>query len=82
MAYSNDAMVPAREVYNFAKDHKGIMTILGGIFEGAFKDQNQMTELATVPDMDTLRGMFANVINSPLQRLAVVLNQVAEEKES
>ena len=80
VAFGTDPMAPAREIFEFGKDHKGKMTIMGGIFDGAFKSQSEMMEIATIPGLDTLRGMFANVINSPLQRFAVVLNQVAEKK--
>jgi len=39
-----------------------------------------MQEIATIPPMLTLRGMFAQVVNSPRQRFAVVLSKVAETK--
>lgn len=79
IAFGNDQMAPAREVYEFSKG-KDSMTILGGIFDGSFKSQEEMMTIATIPGMDALRGMFANVINSPLQRFAIVLDQVAEKK--
>jgi ribosomal protein L10 len=44
------------------------------------RDAVAMSEIATIPAMPVLRGRFANVINSPIQRFAVVLNQVAEKK--
>lgn len=80
VAFGSDQMAPAREVFEFEKDHKGTVTIMGGIFDGEFKNQAEMMEIATIPGMETLRGMFANVINSPLQRFAVVLGQVADVK--
>ncbi len=82
VAFGSDPMAPAREIFEFSKDHKDTISIIGGIFEGKFKTQAEMMEIATIPGMDTLRGMFANVINSPLQRFAVVLGQVAETKTS
>lgn len=82
LAFGEDQMAPAREVFSFGKDHKDTVEIIGGIFEGKFKTQEEMMEIATIPDMQTLRGMFANLLNSPLQRFAVVLNQVAEKKEA
>ena len=81
VAFGNDPMAPAREVFEFSKENKKSIEIVGGIFDGAFKSQEEMMEIATIPGMETLRGMFANVINSPLARFAVVLNQVAETKE-
>lgn len=80
VAFGTDPMSPAREVFEFSKEHEGMISIMGGIFEGEFKSQSAMMEIATIPGMDTLRGMFANVINSPLQRFAVVLGQVSEKK--
>lgn len=80
IAYGSDPMAPAREVFEFSKGRTDNMSIIGGIFEGSFKSAEEMLEIATIPGMETLRGMFANVINSPIQRFAIVLNQVAEKK--
>lgn len=80
IAFGTDPMAPAREVFEFSKEHKDKISIVGGIFDGKFQNQAEMMEIATIPGMDTLRGMFANVINSPLQRFAVVLGQVADKK--
>lgn len=80
IAFGDDEMAPAREVYEFSKNFKENITILGGVFEGSYKTSAEMLEIATIPGMDALRGMFANIINSPLQRFAVVLGQVAEKK--
>lgn len=80
VAFGQDPMAPAREVFEFSKEHKDSISIIGGIFEGEFKNQEQMMEIATIPGMETLRGMFANVVNSPLARFAVALGQVAEKK--
>lgn len=77
---SDDPTAPARGVYAIAKDSNGKLAIVGGVFEGRFMDAAEMNEVATIPPMDTLRGMFANVINSPIQGLVVALNAVAEKK--
>jgi hypothetical protein len=39
-----------------------------------------MQEIATIPPLATLRAMFAQIVNSPRQRFAVVLSKVAEKK--
>lgn len=80
VAFGTDQMAPAREVFEFSQKHKGKISISGGIFDGQFKNQEEMMEIATIPGMDVLRGKFANVINSPLQRFAIVLGQVAATK--
>lgn len=75
-----DATAAARLVHEFGKKFKDKLVILGGIFEGKLVDQAAMQEIATIPSVQVLRGMFANIINSPRQRFAVVLSKVAETK--
>lgn len=84
-----DATAPARLVHEFGKKLRDASTalgasklmILGGIFEGALVGQEKMREIATIPPMQVLRGMFANIINSPIQRFAIGLNEVAKTKQ-
>lgn len=80
VAYANDLMAPAREVFEFQKTSKGRFVIVGGVFDGKFMDQASMTEIATIPSLHQLRGMFVNVINSPIQGFVVALNAIAESK--
>ncbi|MBI5457521.1 50S ribosomal protein L10 [Candidatus Kaiserbacteria bacterium] len=77
-----DATVAARLVHEFGKKFTDKLSILGGIFEGKLVDAAHMQEIATIPGMATLRAMFAQLINSPRQRFAVVLSKVAETKSS
>ncbi len=80
VAYSADAMAPAQNMKEFAAKFKDKVVIVGGVFQGAFKDQAEMTAIASIPGLDVLRGMFAQLINSPRQRFAVVLSEVAKTK--
>lgn len=75
-----DVTAPARGVHDYSKKLKGVLTLLGGVFENAFVDASQMVAIATIPPMPVLRGMFVNVINSPIQGLVVALNKIAEKK--
>ena len=81
VAYSSlDQTTPPREIYNFSATHKGLLSILGGIFEGEFVGREKMTELAMIPSREVLYAKFVNLINSPIQRLVVTLNQIAKIK--
>jgi len=75
-----DITAPARGVYEYGKKLKGAIALLGGVFEGAFADKEKMTAVATIPPLAVLRGMFANIINSPIQRFAIALGEVAKTK--
>lgn len=77
---SSEVTAPASGVYEFGKKMKGALSLLGGVFEGAFLDKAKMTAIATIPPMGVLRGMFANIINSPRSRFAVALGEVAKSR--
>lgn len=82
IAYSDDLTAPAREIYAFHKEFKGAVTIMGGVFEGRFMNKIEMEEIATIPAVPVLRGMFVNVINSPIQGLVIALNAIKEAREA
>jgi len=80
VAYSEDLLSAPREIYGFQKKHKDNVSIIGGVFEGKYMNKEEMLGIATIPPLQTLRGMFVNLINSPIQRFAVALNQIATTK--
>ena len=80
MVYGTDEIAPAREVYNFQKTHKGLLSILGGIFEGNFVAKEKMIEIATIPSREVLLSKIAFLLKSPMQRLAIAVNEVAKTK--
>jgi large subunit ribosomal protein L10 len=82
VAYSADAITPAQKIKEFAGKYKDNLSIAGGIFQGVFKDAGEMTEIASIPPLLVLRGMFVNVINSPIQGLVLGLNAIAEKKQA
>jgi large subunit ribosomal protein L10 len=80
IAYGKDLLAPAREVFAFQKGHKENVSIVGGVFEGKYMNASEMMSIATIPPLQTLRAMFVNLINSPIQRFAVALDQIAQKK--
>jgi len=82
LAYSEDILTAAQEVYGQQKKLEDKVSIIGGIFDGVFKGKDEMLHIAQIPSMQTLRGQFVNIINSPLQGFASVLHQIAQQKEA
>ena len=80
VAYSADAIAPAQKIKEYTTKYKNNLAIAGGIFQGVYKDAEEMTEIASIPALPVLRGMFVNVINSPIQGLVLGLNAIAEKK--
>ena len=82
LAYSTDAIAPAQKIKEFTSKFGDNLAIAGGIFQGVYKDSAEMTEIASIPALPVLRGMFVNVINSPIQGLVLGLNAIADKKSA
>lgn len=76
----DDVTAPAREIFGFEKKLEKAVRLIGGIFEGKFIDGKSALSLATIPPRQTLYAQFANLVNSPIQRLVVGLNEIAKKK--
>lgn len=82
IVYGIDALDPAREIYAFQKKLDKKVQIVGGVFEGKYMDLNAMLTVAQIPGLKTLQAQFVNLINSPIQRLVIGLNAIAEKKSN
>jgi large subunit ribosomal protein L10 len=80
VAASVDQLAAPRGVYEFQKTHKDQVTLVGGVFEGAYKDKESMMMIATIPPREVLLAQIAFLLKSPLQRLAIAVNEVAKQK--
>ncbi|WKZ26212.1 MAG: 50S ribosomal protein L10 [Candidatus Paceibacterota bacterium] len=69
-----------RQANSIQKEFEGKFSIIGGIFEGKILGKEEMLALARIPSKKILYSQFVNLINSPIQRLAISLNQIAEKK--
>ncbi len=79
-AYGEDLLAPAREIFNFTKEHKGLLNIVGGIFDGVYKTKEEMMTIATIPSREVLISQIAYLLKSPIQRLAIAVNEVSKTK--
>lgn len=82
VAFSDDPTAAAREIHSFQKKFQDQVSILGGVFENRFLNKSEMEEIALIPSIDVLRGMFVNVINSPIQGFALAIKAIADSKEA
>ena len=80
LAYGVDLVAPARGIYEFQKKFKDQVAIMGGVFEGKYMTKDEMVAIAAIPPIDTLRGMFVNVINSPIQGFVMALSEIGKKK--
>ena len=80
LAWGEDLVAPSREVHSFQKKFPENLKILGGVFAGRYMSQAEILELAMIPSLQVLRGKFVNIINSPLQRITIALNEIAKAR--
>lgn len=80
MVYGEDLVAPARSIFEFQNKHKGMINIVGGVFEGKYMSKEEMTAIASIPPTNVLHGMFVNIINSPIQRFVIALSEISKKK--
>lgn len=80
MAYGEDLVSPARGIFEFQNKYKGIVNIVGGVFDGKYMNKEEMISIASIPPLNVLHGMFVNIINSPIQRFVIALNEISKKK--
>ena len=76
----SDVTAAAREIYSFQKKMDKKLSIVGGVFEGRFMNQNEMLSVAQIPGLQTLHAQFVNLINSPIQGFVIALDAIAQGK--
>lgn len=79
LAYGEDELAPARELAVFVKKFPEHFKFAGGVFGGKYVTKEDIASIAAIPGVETLRAQFVQLINSPLQRFAVVLHAKAEK---
>jgi len=77
-AGKDDELAPAREVGVFVKKFGEHLSFVGGVFGGKYVTKDEITSISAIPGLDALRAQFVQLINSPIQRFAVVLNEWAK----
>lgn len=80
IAWGGDQIAPAREINEFEKKFKNKIKILGGIFDGEYKDRDWMKSIAVIPTREVLLSQIAYLLKSPMQRFAIAVSEVAKKK--
>lgn len=79
IVYGADELAPARELLVFVKKYPEQLAFAGGVFGGKYMSKEEITSIASIPGIDALRAQFAQLINSPRQRFAVLMKAKADK---
>ena len=81
IAFSYDDYVePAKVIYDYAKGSE-FYKIKGGVMDGKIITVEEIERLAKLPSKEMLLTQLATVLLANIRNLAVVINQVKENKE-
>ncbi len=75
-----DAVIPAKIVKEFAKEHKSL-ELKSGVVEGAYCNLEEIEKIADLPSKEVLLGRFLGSIKAPVSNFAYFLSNLIKEKE-
>ena len=82
LAWSSDAVASPKGVFEFQKTHKEKVTLLGGVYQGRYMSQSEITTLAAIPGMDGLRGQFLSLLQNSIAGVVRVIDAKATKMGS
>lgn len=81
LAFSqNDAVAPAKAIYEFAKNHDKLK-FKGGFIEGKIVTVEQLSEVAKLPNRDGMLSMLLSVLQAPIRNFAYAVKAISEKEE-
>jgi large subunit ribosomal protein L10 len=78
LAWSDDAVASPKGVFEFQKTHKEKVTLLGGVYQGKYMSQVEITTLAAIPGMEGLRGQFLSLLQNSIAGVVRVIDAKAK----
>lgn len=78
---NNDYLDTCKIIYEYAKENE-FYKIKGGIIDGKIVSAEEIMTLAKLPSRETLIAQLAGALLGNITKLAVVLDQVREQKET
>ena len=79
IVFSEDVIAGAKVVAKYAKRHKDVLVVKGGIVEGKFVDAKGMLEVAKLPGKEGLISMFLSCLQAPIRSFACAVKAVADK---
>ena len=79
IVFSEDVIAGAKVIAKYAKRHKDILVVKGGIVEGKFVDAQGMLEVAKLPGKEGLLSMFLSCLQAPIRSFACAVEAVADK---
>ena len=79
IVFSEDVIAGAKVVAKYAKRHKDVLVVKGGIVEGKFVDAKGIIEVSKLPGKEGLISMFLSCLQAPIRSFACAVKAVADK---
>ena len=79
IVFSEDVISGAKVIAKYAKRHKDVLIVKGGMVEGKFVDAKGMLEVAKLPGKEGLISMFLSCLQAPIRSFACAVKAVADK---
>ena len=79
IVFSEDVIAGAKVIAKYAKRHKDILVVKGGIVEGKFVDAKGIIEVSKLPGKEGLLSMFLSCLQAPVRSFACAVKAVADK---
>ena len=79
IVFSEDVIAGAKVIAKYAKRHKDVLIVKGGIVEGKFADDKAILEVAKLPGKEGLLSMFLSCLQAPIRSFACAVKAVADK---
>ena len=79
IVFSEDVIAGAKVIAKYAKRHRDILVVKGGIVEGKFVDAKGVLEVAKLPGKEGLISMFLSCLQAPIRSFACAVKAVADK---
>ncbi len=79
IVFSEDVIAGAKVIAKYAKRHKDVLIVKGGIVEGKFADDKAILEVAKLPGKEGLLSMFLSCLQATISYFACAVKAVADK---
>ena len=79
IVFSEDVIAGAKVIAKYAKRHRDVLVVKGGIVEGKFVDAKGIIEVSKLPGKEGLISMFLSCLQAPIRQFAATVKAVAEK---
>ncbi|MCP5492702.1 MAG: 50S ribosomal protein L10 [Chlamydiales bacterium] len=69
-----DPITTTKAVFKFSKDHKEMLSVIGGHFDGKYASKDEVTQISELPSMNEMRAQFVGLLQAPMSQTLGVMN--------